>query len=87
MRRSLCCAALLGLAAAPALALDVCVEGAYPPFSEVTADGTIECHEVKGGYALHSHQRARLAFDQARVEFPFRWVWAVRGKQGWNVRG
>lgn len=28
-------------AAAPALALNICVEGAYPPFSEVAPDGTI----------------------------------------------
>jgi lysine-arginine-ornithine-binding protein len=29
------------LAAAPALALNVCVEGAYPPFSETAPDGSI----------------------------------------------
>lgn len=52
MRRSLCCAALLGLAAAPALALDVCVEGAYPPFSEVTADGTIKGFDIDIAGAL-----------------------------------
>lgn len=34
-------AAALCLAATPALALNVCVEGAYPPFSETSADGTI----------------------------------------------
>ena len=32
--------------------------------------------EFKGAYRLGSHQRARLAFDQARVEFPgIRWKW------------
>jgi hypothetical protein len=39
-----------------------------------------ECHEVKGSYKLHSHGRARLAFDQARVEFwGITWVWAAQG--------
>ena len=45
-----------------------------------------ECHEVKGGYALHSQQRARLAWDQARVEFPgLKWVWAVWDGSAWIV--
>lgn len=45
-----------------------------------------ECHECKGGYALHSQQRARLAWDQARVEFPgLVWVWAVRRSGKWEV--
>ena len=34
------------------------------------SDGTMELHEVKGGYRLPSYQRARLAFDQVRIEFP-----------------
>lgn len=56
-----------------------------PDWVVVTTAGRIECHEVKGGYALHSHQRARLAFDQARVEFPWIvWVWAVKTKTGWR---
>jgi len=56
-----------------------------PDWVVVTAGGRIECHEVKGGYALHSHQRARLAFDQARIEFPWiMWVWAVKTKNGWR---
>ena len=59
-----------------------------PDWLVVTSDGQIECHEVKGGYALHSQQRAKLAFDQARVEFPWAaWVWAVRSKQGWKILG
>ena len=56
-----------------------------PDWLVVTTDGRIECHEVKGGYALHSHQRARLAFDQARIEFPWiQWVWAVKTTNGWR---
>jgi len=55
-----------------------------PDWVVVTVADRIECHEVKGSYALHSQQRARLAFDQARVEFPWiLWVWAMRTKGGW----
>jgi len=47
-----------------------------PDWVVARRDGRMECHEVKGAYRLHSHQRARLAFDQARVEWPeFVWVW------------
>ena len=57
-----------------------------PDWLVVTKAGAIECHEVKGRRALHSQQRARLAFDQARVEFPWAaWVWAVRTASGWEV--
>ena len=56
-----------------------------PDWVVVTEDGGIECHEVKGRRALHSQQRARLAFDQARVEFPWvKWVWAARKGHGWS---
>ena len=42
--------------------------------------------EVKGSYRLGSLQRSRLAFDQARIEWPmFRFVWMERRKDGsWN---
>ena len=61
----------------------------YTPDWVVFIDGRpIACHECKGGYALGSQQRARLAFDQVRVEFPWiRWVWAVKSKDGWKVEG
>jgi hypothetical protein len=60
----------------------------YTPDWIVTRDGQVECHEVKGSYRLGSYQRARLAFDQARVEWPcFRWVWAEANNDGtWRVR-
>ena len=46
----------------------------------------LSCHEVKGGYALQSQQRARLAFDQCAKEFPaFTWVWAVKKPEGWEI--
>jgi hypothetical protein len=52
-----------------------------PDWVVFTNSGNIECHEVKGGYALGSEQRARLAFDQARVEFPWiTWVWAKKSE-------
>lgn len=59
----------------------------YRPDFVVFEDGRpTECHEVKGSYALHSQQRARLAFDQAAVEFPgLRWIWAVKSGSGWRV--
>lgn len=60
----------------------------YTPDFVVFDDGgrILECHECKGAYSLHSQQRARLAFDQARIEFPgIQWVWAVKTKEGWRV--
>jgi len=59
-----------------------------PDWVVVTQAGRIECHEIKGGHALHSQQRARLAFDQARVEFPWIvWTWAMGTKGGWKIGG
>ena len=50
-------------------------------------DGRLHCLEAKGSYKLGSYQRARLAFDQAKVEFTdVRWIWAERRKDGsWKV--
>jgi hypothetical protein len=50
-------------------------------------DGRLHCLEAKGSYKLGSYQRARLAFDQAKVEFPdVRWIWAERRNDGtWKV--
>lgn len=50
-------------------------------------DGRLHCLEAKGSYKLGSYQRARLAFDQAKVEFPdVQWIWAERRKDGsWKV--
>ena len=59
----------------------------YTPDWVIVNDGWIECHEVKGSHRFHSHQRARLAFDQARVEWPgIVFVWATLQKGGtWKV--
>lgn len=47
----------------------------------------LELHEVKGSYKLHSHGRARLAFDQCAKEFPmFKFVWATKTKDGWIIK-
>ena len=58
-----------------------------PDFITVDQDGQITCHEVKGAYKLGSYQRARLAFDQARIEWPtLRWVWAEKTDKGWSQK-
>ncbi len=57
----------------------------YTPDWVVVRNGRIECHEVKGSYRMHSHQRARLAFDQVRIEFrEFVFVWAVSAGHEWK---
>ena len=44
-----------------------------------------QCHECKGSYALHSQQRARLAFDQCAREFEgLDWFWARKTTNGWD---
>ena len=60
----------------------------YTPDWVVFVDGRpVACHECKGGYALHSQQRARLAFDQAALEFTgLAWVWAVKTPDGWRIK-
>jgi polar amino acid transport system substrate-binding protein/arginine/ornithine transport system substrate-binding protein len=45
-------AALALAAAGPALALNLCVEGAYPPFSETADDGSIVGFDIDIGQAL-----------------------------------
>jgi hypothetical protein len=59
----------------------------YTPDWVYVEGGRLVCVEVKGSYRLGSHQRARLAFDQAAVEWPdARWIWAERRKDGtWQV--
>jgi hypothetical protein len=57
-----------------------------PDFVTLRTDGCIECHEVKGSYRLGSYQRAKLAFDQAKTEWPvFAWVWAERAGSSWEI--
>lgn len=42
-----------------------------------------EIHECKGAYAFFSQARARLAFDQCRIEFPhIKFFWGRKGKKG-----
>ena len=59
----------------------------YTPDWVYVAGGRLVCVEVKGSYRLGSYQRARLAFDQAAVEWPgVRWIWAERCVDGtWQV--
>jgi hypothetical protein len=58
-----------------------------PDFSWFDASGRLTCLEVKGSYKLESYQRARLAFDQCRSEYPFVvWIWVERNTDGtWKV--
>ena len=60
----------------------------YTPDWVVFEDGRpTQCHEVKGSHRFGSHQRARLAFDQAAVEFSgITWVWATLTSHGWERR-
>ena len=57
-----------------------------PDWVVFSAGAPVECHEVKGSYRLHSHQRAKLAFDQAATEWPgVRFVWAERSNGSWKT--
>lgn len=45
-------AAMLCMAAGPAMAINICVEGAYPPFSETSPDGSIVGFDIDIANAL-----------------------------------
>ena len=59
----------------------------YTPDWVYVEGGRLVCVEVKGARRLGSYQRARVAFDQAAVEWPdARWIWAERCEDGsWRV--
>lgn len=66
-------AAAVGLAvsvglAAPVRALEVCVEGAYPPFSQVTAEGTVAGFDVDIADALCAEIGETCTFRLTRWE-------------------
>ncbi|MFA6152928.1 MAG: hypothetical protein WC716_16520 [Chitinophagaceae bacterium] len=44
-------------------------------------------YETKGSYRLHTYQRAKLAFDQCKIEYPmFKFIWAEKQKTGeWKI--
>ena len=55
----------------------------YTPDWSWWQGGHLWAVEVKGSYRLGSYQRARLAFDQVRIDFPdVHWLWAERRKDG-----
>jgi len=55
----------------------------YTPDFSYNDDGRICLVEVKGSYKLGSYQRAKMAFDQARIEWPlFVWIWAESQDDG-----
>lgn len=74
--RNLVLAAVGLLAGAPVAALDVCVEGAYPPFSEVKADGTVQGFDIDIASALCAALGEACAFKLTRWE---RMIPALRG--------
>jgi len=59
----------------------------YTPDWVYVEGGRLVCVEVKSSRRLGSYQRARVAFDQAAVEWPdARWIWAERCEDGsWHV--
>ena len=61
-------AAMMLAAASPALALDVCVEGAYPPFSEVTEDGGVRGFDIDIAGALCARLGEDCVFKLTRWE-------------------
>jgi len=55
----------------------------YTPDFRYDIDGDIFIVEVKGSYRLPSYRSARLACDQARIEWPcFVWEWAELQEDG-----
>ena len=59
----------------------------YTPDWVYVEGGRLVCVEVKGSRRLGSYQRARVAFDQAAVEWrDARWIWVERREDGsWHV--
>jgi hypothetical protein len=61
----------------------------YTPDFIVMHDGWLMVVEVKqrgkNGFRQHSYQRAKLAYDQCKVEFPlFKYRWAEKHNGKWN---
>ena len=61
-----------------------------PDWSVLLPDSTLLLIEVKArgknGYRQPSYQRAKLAYDQCRVEYPmFKWRWAEKSQGVWNA--
>jgi hypothetical protein len=58
----------------------------YTPDFVTMDNGRLTVHEVKGSDRLPSYSRARLAFDQCKVEFPhIAFVWAEWNGKTWEV--
>ena len=57
-----------------------------PDLLDIQPNGRPCLIEVKGAYKLGSYQRARMAFDQARLETPWAdWLWAEKRSGEWVV--
>jgi len=58
----------------------------YTPDFSYLAGGRACFVEVKGSYRLQSYRSARLAFDQARLEWPcFSWLWVEWNGKEWDT--
>lgn len=69
-----------------------CGHAYTPDWFVPLSDGRMLCVEVKArgknGFRHPSYQRAKLAFSQAKLDFPqFIWVWAEKCKGEWDVCG
>ena len=57
-----------------------------PDYTYLDAIGKRHCVEVKGSYKLPSERSARMAFDQAVLDFPdIGFLWIRQTKEGWEV--
>ena len=57
-----------------------------PDWTYLDKDMRRHCVEVKGSYKLPSERSARLAFDQAVIDFPdIGFLWIRQTKEGWEV--
>lgn len=62
-----------------------------PDFIVKLPGGKLLCVEVKqrgkNGFRQHSYQRAKVMFDQCRIEYPeWDWQWTEKDKTGWNIK-
>lgn len=57
-----------------------------PDWTYLDKDMCRHCVEVKGSYKLPSERSARLAFDQAVLDFPdIHFLWTRQTKEGWEI--
>lgn len=69
------------------LKLKLATDQVYSPDWVVRlTDGQILCVEVKNAAYQHaSYGRSKMAFNYAKLEWPFKFRWAEKTKEGWDV--